>query len=68
VDNLEQARLRLELDRAIYRLLGVIKILNNVEQVLIRGEHGDFPARLPNELFTTEPAMPEERQPPSSSR
>jgi hypothetical protein len=68
VDNLEQARLRLELDRAIYRLLGVIKILNNIETVLLRGESGDFPSRLPGVDVTTEPATPEERWPPSSSR
>jgi hypothetical protein len=60
VDNLEVARLRLELDRAIYRLLGVIKILNQVEDVLLKGEHPDF--------FMTGSANTEEIRPPSSSR
>ena len=41
MDNVEKARLRLELDRAIYRLLGVIKILNNIEHVLSRVNDDD---------------------------
>ena len=60
MDNLEVARLRLELDRAIYRLLGVINILNKIEDVLLRGEEPDF--------FKREQATPEETPPHSSSR
>jgi len=60
VDNLEVARLRLELDRAIYRMLGVIKILNNIEDVLLKGQEPDF--------FRTEQATPEVRSRESSSR
>ena len=60
MDNLEKQRLRLELDRAIYRLLGVIKILNGVEAVLNRVTD-EYP-------ITIEPATPGETQQPSSSR